>query len=488
MNGAKRIVMGTALLGVIAAAPMRAGAANLSVSPNSLSFGTVAAGTTSAPQTVTVSNSSGATIHVDSVAASNGFGVQSDGCGGGDLAPGANCSVAVTFSPAQAGSVTGQLAIAGGSAHGRSRRARVRRQQVKLAGTAAPLPVGPTVFVTNPYCDPASSPYCDPTFPGNGNSVTVYDAFVTFGNLAPSVSVGTGAPGPGSYLNYPFGIAVIPGFLMAFSNYSGNSILEYLVNGAGPTCVMAGSNTKISSPMGVAFLDGLYPCTANYDGGPSGFGSIACHTICGNVPPAYPPITGAAYGDSNAGLAYPEGIAIDSGGNLYVANNEGGINGSGSITEYSAAQVASGGNVTPIDTISGPATQLGQPVGIAVNSNGTVYVANNSCGPSTSGCVTEYTAAAIAAAPVDLNTGAKNLAPSLEIVGPDTELNDIAGVAVDSTGFIYVTSFGAAPGGGVNVYYPDANGDVPPTFTIGGSNTGLFAPWGIAVTGSLSLI
>ncbi|MGH7813229.1 MAG: choice-of-anchor D domain-containing protein [Candidatus Binataceae bacterium] len=480
----KGIVFAGGLFGAIAMAPMRAGAANLSVSPNSVSFGTVAAGTTSAPRTVTVSNSSGVAIHVDSVAASNGFSIQSDGCGGGDLAPGASCPVAVTFNPSAAGSVTGQLTIAGGAAHGRSRRARIRRQTVKLAGIAAPEPgFGPTVFVTNPYCNPASSPYCDPTFPGNGNSLTIYD---TFGNVAPFDGLSFGPPQSGNPLDFPFGVALDSYGNIFLANYSSNSIFVPNVE-VGEGCVIGGGNTEISSPMGDAVIGSLDDiCNANNGGGPSRFGSITCFDMCGNPAPVFAPVTGAAYGDSNAGLAYPEGIAIDSAGNLYVANNEGGINGSGSITEYSFAQVESGGNVTPINTIAGTRTELGQPVGIAVDSNDTVYVANNSCGPSTSGCVTEYTAAAIAAAPVDLNTGAKNLAPSLEIVGPDTELNDIAGIAVDSIGFIYVTSFSADPGvGGVNVYYPGATGDIAPIFTIGGSSTGMFAPWGIAVTGAV---
>ncbi|MGH7812414.1 MAG: hypothetical protein ACREQI_00220 [Candidatus Binataceae bacterium] len=128
----------------------------------------------------------------------------------------------------------------------------------------------------------------------------------------------------------------------------------------------------------------------------------------------------------------------------------------------------------PIATITGPATQLGQPSGIAIDSSGQIYVVNNSCGPSASGCIAIY-------APLAGRTGNLDIAPLKTIGGPNAQLNDLAGIAVDGAGTMYVTSF--ADPGEVAIYYAWANGNTPPAATIAGGDTGLFAPRGIAELG-----
>ena len=63
----------------------------------------------------------------------------------------------------------------------------------------------------------------------------------------------------------------------------------------------------------------------------------------------------------STGLSEPKGIALDSHGNIYVTNRVG-FSGA-SVTEYASG---SNGNVTPVATISGPFTELGDASGIAV--------------------------------------------------------------------------------------------------------------------------
>ncbi|MCO5990573.1 choice-of-anchor D domain-containing protein [Actinoallomurus spadix] len=81
----------------------------ISVSPTALGFGSVATGSTSAAQTVTVSNSGTAAAPVGSITASGDF-AQTNTCGG-SIAAGASCTVSVRFSPTATGSRTGNLSV-----------------------------------------------------------------------------------------------------------------------------------------------------------------------------------------------------------------------------------------------------------------------------------------------------------------------------------------------------------------------------------------
>jgi hypothetical protein len=81
------------------------------MSPSELNFGSVPVGTTSAPQTATVSNGGGVTVTISSIGASSGYSISSTTCGS-TLAGGANCTVSVVFSPTAAGSDDGTLSVA----------------------------------------------------------------------------------------------------------------------------------------------------------------------------------------------------------------------------------------------------------------------------------------------------------------------------------------------------------------------------------------
>jgi hypothetical protein len=81
------------------------------------------------------------------------------------------------------------------------------------------------------------------------------------------------------------------------------------------------------------------------------------------------------------------------------------------------------------------------------------------------------------------------------IAGPNTKIAGPSAVAVDSSGSIYVTNKGPMkckrlPGvsscspnghGSITVYAHGSNGDVTPTATITGANTGLQFPFGITL-------
>jgi hypothetical protein len=88
----------------------------LSAAPLSVAFGAGTVGVTSPPKTVTLTNNSTSSLGF-SFAASGDFGASATGsqpCGA-NLAAGANCTVAVTFTPSQNGSISGTLAVSGAS-------------------------------------------------------------------------------------------------------------------------------------------------------------------------------------------------------------------------------------------------------------------------------------------------------------------------------------------------------------------------------------
>jgi hypothetical protein len=80
----------------------------ISLSPTSLAFGSVAVGTTSTSQTVTVTNSGNAPLIISSVAASTGF-AETNTCG--TVAAAGTCVITVTFSPTSFTAQTGTLTI-----------------------------------------------------------------------------------------------------------------------------------------------------------------------------------------------------------------------------------------------------------------------------------------------------------------------------------------------------------------------------------------
>ena len=102
----------------------------VNAAPSALNFGSLATGSTSTAQTVTVSNPTGAAAPVTSIATTGDF-AQSNTCGT-SIAANSSCTVSVTFTPTASGSRTGTLTVnAGGTT-----------STVSLSGTGiAPGPV-----------------------------------------------------------------------------------------------------------------------------------------------------------------------------------------------------------------------------------------------------------------------------------------------------------------------------------------------------------
>lgn len=90
------------------------GRPKITFSPSLVNFGTSLPGSTSAPQTITVSNPGAlpnGPVTVTKIGSST-FTIASDDCTGATLAPGGTCTVAVTFTPSGNGSFSGTLRFA----------------------------------------------------------------------------------------------------------------------------------------------------------------------------------------------------------------------------------------------------------------------------------------------------------------------------------------------------------------------------------------
>lgn len=144
-------------------------------------------------------------------------------------------------------------------------------------------------------------------------------------------------------------------------------------------------------------------------------------TIAGDGTAGYSGDTKAA---TSAELNDPTGIALDSSGDLYIADSENNV-----------VRKVSGGNITTFagnhttgysgDTAAATSAQLDGPVAVAVDSAGNVYIAD-----AFNNVVREVTTDG------NINTILGGAATTLQLSQPD-------GLAIDSTGALYVANAGS---------------------------------------------
>jgi sugar lactone lactonase YvrE len=160
---------------------------------------------------------------------------------------------------------------------------------------------------------------------------------------------------------------------------------------------ITGDNTGLSGPDGVAYDLGLVWVANTTNNTLTAYSPVAS----GNVTPVHTIV--------DSGLAAPSGLAVDAAGDLLVANEFG-----TSVTVYSAASLQGAGTqpavLQPVRTITG----LSGPEGIDLDSAGQIYVAN-----SFSSTVDVFAANANGAAtPVNVITGTALKAPDVVAVTP----------------------------------------------------------------------
>src|SRR5208282_273240 len=134
---------------------------------------------------------------------------------------------------------------------------------------------------------------------------------------------------------------------------------------------------------------------------------------------------------------------------------------SGSVTVYAPG---SAGDASPAQTITTADTGIFQPVGVASDRQGNIYVASAA---SLSDAAGDQGPGSVSVFPPGSN-GA--ISPSARIFGPSTELDHVQGVAVDAAGKVYVLNL-ASGQDSVMTYAAGSTGDIAPlsSLEIGGS-------------------
>jgi hypothetical protein len=129
------------------------------------------------------------------------------------------------------------------------------------------------------------------------------------------------------------------------------------------------TNSNMTTAFNIATFGGsIYVSNAGQAGGPGAAIFVFPESANGPTTPTRK-ISGPA-----SQLVAPQGVAVDNSGNIYVADSTGGPNGNGQVDVY-----APGSNV-PLRTLGGTLSQIDQPTGIAVDSQGDVFVANDAGG------------------------------------------------------------------------------------------------------------
>jgi len=176
-----------------------------------------------------------------------------------------------------------------------------------------------------------------------------------------------------------------------------------------------------------------------------------------------PPLRTIAGG--NTGLTFPNSIARDRTGRVYVVNAGSSGTSPETLTVYADSAT---GNVAPVRTIPGIDAGRHNTGGMAVDAAGRLYLATHRFGGATIGDTIKVFAA----------NASGDAAPLYTIAGTNTGLNVPGAIALDAEGRLYVANYESST---VTVYAPGASGNAAPVTTIAGIHTGLNSPEYIAL-------
>ena len=251
----------------------------VNASPTALTFGPQVTGSTSAAQSVTVSNPTSAAASVSSISTSGAF-AQTNNCGS-SIAANGSCTVNVTFSPTATGSATGSLTINAGGV----------TNTVSLTGTGtAPGPVL--------NASPASL-----SFPATlvGSSPATQTVTVTNSGTTAATVSGVSVTGAFSQTNNCTSIAV---------NGSCTVTVKFTPTAATNTGTLTVSSNANNNPLTVGLSGSGITSTTNIALNKPATASSSYQTyVASNVTDG----NTSSYWESTDGAGYPQTISVDLG-------------------------------------------------------------------------------------------------------------------------------------------------------------------------------
>ena len=355
-----------------------------------------------------------------------------------------------------------------------------------FSGDGGPATAAELNFPRDVALDPAGNLYIADSGNSRIRKVSPGGTISTYAGSGSRGFSGDGGPAAAAQLNNPVGMALDPAGNLYIADITNNRIRKVTSGGTISTYAGSGSfgfsgdggpatDAQLSVPVGVALDPAGNLYIADHDNGrirkvTSG-GTISTYAGSGSRG-----LSGDGGPATAAQLYSPHGVALDTAGNLYIADS----NRIRKVTPGGTISTYAGTGTGPFSGDGGPATaaQLSSPAGVALDLTGNLYIADDGNyrirKVTPGGTISTYAGG-----------GSSNFSGD---GGPATaaQLNVPVGVALDPAGNLYIADQGnsrirkVTPGGTISTY---AGTDTPGFSGDGGPATAaqLNVPVGVAV-------